>query len=159
MKYFPPSSLPSYEHPTEAPCFKRLSKAALGTPMGTEKIHVAFPYGVRLAGNEGYFLALQMIAGKVSYIRFSTRGRYWQSEDLATFTAKFGDPRNIEPLHLQNGFGARYEAIKATWMLPNGIKATYASWATESSGEFDIGTSEGERLFWEKSPAQPVTAL
>ena len=150
---------PEYEHPTTGPCYKRLSKKILGTPVGTEKVHVDFPYGERLAGNDGYGVALQMIEGRVAYLRFNTRGRNWEQEDLATFTAKFGTPAKVEPIHLQNGFGAKFEALKATWRPAPGVTATYASWADDKYGDFGVGTEAGEKLFWTIVSPLPTRAL
>lgn len=155
---FMESPFPAYEPAVGGPCYKRLSKAALGTPIGTEKVHIAFPIGERLAGNDGYDAAVQMIAGRVEYLKFRTRGREWQDDDLATFKQKFGTPVSITPVQLQNGFGAKYEALKATWQPAPGIVATFESWISDSGGNFGVGTPEAERLFWQM-PALPAKPL
>lgn len=152
------SPFPAYEPASGGPCYKRLSKTLLGTPISTEKVHIAFPIGERLAGNDGWDVAVQMVGGRVEYLKFRTRGRAWQDEDLATFNQKFGAPLIVTPITLQNGFGAKYEALKATWQPGAGIVATFESWVSDTGGTFGIGTPEAEQLFWQMPtlPAKPL---
>lgn len=143
----PSAVLPAYEAPSAGSCYKRLHTSVLGTPLGTEKIHIEFAGSERLAGSAGVGVVAQLIGGRVAYIRFNTRGLDWQQEDLATFTAKFGKPETVKTLPLQNGFGAKYQAIEATWLPTPQLRATYTSWINDKYGDFGVGSEEGERLF------------
>lgn len=149
---------PKYEEPSTEPCYKRLAKERLGTAIGTEKLHIAFPVSQRLAGSDGTSVAVQMIDGRVQYLRFGTRGRFWQDEDLEIFKAKFGEPETVQPVALQNGFGARYTALEASWTPTSGLVARFESWVSDRAGNFEIGTPEAAKLFWDM-PKQPTRAL
>jgi hypothetical protein len=136
-----------YKFPVAAPCFERLAQQGQGNSPVNEIVNVQFPLKERLAAAADNAVVVQLLHGKVEFIRFNTKGRIFQDEDLATFSAKFGKPTSAKPVALQNGYGAEFEALIAIWKITPTVTATYSSFAGSISGKygsFSIGTEQGK---------------
>jgi hypothetical protein len=136
-----------YKFPDTAPCFERLTRQGLGDSPLNEIVHVQFPLKENLATVADNVVVVQILDGKVEFIRFNTKGRVFQDEDLAIFSAKFGKPTSAKPVPLQNGLGARFEALIAIWKITPNVTATYSSFGGNIGGkygDFSVGTARGK---------------
>jgi hypothetical protein len=136
-----------YKFPDNAACFERLTRQGLGDSPVNEIVHVQFPLKDRLATAADNVIVVQLLDSKVEFLRFNTKGRIFQDDDLAVYVSKFGKPTFLKPVALQNGFGAKFEALTALWKITPAITATYSSFAGDINGrygDFSIGTTRGK---------------
>ncbi|WP_242121962.1 hypothetical protein [Sphingomonas lacusdianchii] len=54
-----------------------------------------------------------------------TRGQPQQAAMFAQLRGKLGEPTSTTADALQNGFGAKYESLRATWSLPQTVTAVF----------------------------------
>ena len=137
----------SYKYPDVNPCFERLNRQGLGDAPINETVHVQFPLKDRLATAADNTIVVQLIDGKVAFIRFNTKGRIFQDEDLVIFTNKYGKPTTVRAVPLQNGFGAQFESLIAVWRINRNVTATYSSFSGGLGGrygDFSVGTAQGK---------------
>lgn len=117
----------SYLGPKQGYCFKPTSSEEIAQPLvpirsfsGTqglvyasgERPSVIFP-GV------GVDAFVDLIDGRLEGVRFKTQGIQSQQQDLETLISKYGKPTSSKTTKLQNGYGATFDNISASWRLKN----------------------------------------
>lgn len=68
---------------------------------------------------------VQLVAGKVAGLGVNTSGIETQRSDYAALVRKFGRPTRKALVPMGNAMGATFDAIRATWNLPNGTRVSY----------------------------------
>ena len=104
-----------YAPPTTSTCYRRGDRSKSGTsePLAFDTLELQF-----LKGREpalGYGVNTLVIDGKVHAIKWSTRGVAQQELVFASLKDKFGVPAAFALETKQNGFGAEYKSIRASW--------------------------------------------
>lgn len=150
-----------YAPPTAGPCYRRDDRSKSGTaePMVFENIDIQFP--VASAPALGYGFSALVMDGKIQAMRWMTRGQGQQEAMLATLKGKFGEPASLKADPLQNGFGAKYESIRATWSLPQTVTVIFQGIADRiDQGKVEIMSEEARaRVMGELSKADKSTPL
>lgn len=80
----------------------------------TGNARVKFAYGELPYWTGGQFV-IELINGKLEGISMGTAGFASRSVIIEALTRKFGDPNVINPMPLQNAFGARYDGSILQW--------------------------------------------
>ena len=114
-----------YAPPTAGPCYRRYDRSKSGTnePMAFENIEIMFP--TTSAPAIGFGFTALVLDGKVQAMKWITRGQAQQGAVFEALKTKFGAPSATTADTLQNGFGAKYDSIRATWSLPQTITVTF----------------------------------
>jgi hypothetical protein len=114
-----------YAPPTSGPCYRRDDRSKSGTaePMTYENIDIQFP--VATAPGVGFGFSALVLDGKIQALRWMTRGQPQQAAMFAQLRGKLGEPTSTTADALQNGFGAKYESLRATWSLPQTVTAVF----------------------------------
>jgi hypothetical protein len=86
-------------------------------------LELQFPQGSGPA--LGYGVDALVIDGRVHGIKWFTRGVAQQELVFASLKEKFGEPAEYALEMKQNGFGAQFKSIRASWMLPGTITVVY----------------------------------
>jgi hypothetical protein len=117
-------SVDPYDYGTSEVCYKRTGSRAMSSePPLDELVNIQFPSGKepQLASS----VSAKIIGGTVQEIVFSTHGIATQGLVLAALEQKFGNPDTQNTRTEQNGFGAKFDVINASWMVPNDISVTF----------------------------------
>lgn len=114
-----------YAPPTTGPCYRRDDRSKSGTaePMTFENIDIQLP--VATAPGVGFGFSALVMDGKIQALRWMTRGQPQQTAMFALLRSKLGEPTSTTTDALQNGFGAKYESIRATWSLPQTVTVVF----------------------------------
>jgi hypothetical protein len=96
---------------------------------------ITFPSGAmpRYTAGDGW---LDVDGDAIVRVTVKTAGIAAQDGALEAMTAKWGKPTKVQRTPMQNGMGARFSVIYATWKLPAGYTA-------EVNGVIGGDTSEG----------------
>ena len=119
------SAIYPYARPTSGSCYWRADRSKAGTaaPLAFENVDIqfatanapAFAYGIRAL----------VIDGRVQAVQWTTPGLARQEAILAQLTSKLGAATKTELVTKQNGFGAKYESVVASWSLPQTLTAVF----------------------------------
>jgi hypothetical protein len=122
------------------PCFRRRNRQGTGDPFDPiESIEVSYPETLKVAWSNN--LGVMMVDGRIASIGMQTGGELSQENDLVTLTAKFGPPSLLNRDLTQNGFGAKFIRIRATWNFGNGVEGQFFGFrGTRTEGAFGINT-------------------
>lgn len=103
--------------PGAAPCFQHRFYEATANPEIEKNAVVRVIWAL-----DGYpsisrqnSAGVLVLDGQVHRIWFFTRGLQFQKDDIAALIDKFGKPTNVDFKNMQNGFGATFESLIATW--------------------------------------------
>jgi hypothetical protein len=132
-----------YDRPTNSPCYQRWTNEFSTGPLVREGVTISFPLSERPELLIDWKVSAFVIDGSVQLITFRTLPFRFQDTILDTLKRKFGEPSSLDPVSLQNGFGARFEALTAVWHPSQTITATYSSFTSDEGGDFTIGTPAG----------------
>lgn len=151
----------SNARPKSGACWGHKLENRIGTPLTDGVVYVLFDFWEPMDPMISNRIEVQILGGKVQYLRFETGGLKTQAVDAANLIAKFGKPFKMDRLPLQNGFGAKFEALKVDWNISKIITATFVGWSEDGgNGFFSIGTNAGERAFFTpadvKKPSIPL---
>ncbi len=138
-----------YREPVGGPCYERLAaKAATNAPLMDEVVFVHFPAATRLQVAIDNTINVLVSDGRVEWIRFATGGLSTQEDDVAALQQKFGPPTKLNHVGVQNGFGAQYQSIQATWQITSDISADLdsAGGGTTERGLATLATSKGRTI-------------
>lgn len=138
----------SNARPSAGACWGHQQEAKIGTPIADGTVSILFNFDETMPPMLWNRMEAQVLGGKVQYLTFNTQGLKTQSVDAATLIGKFGKPSKMDTLELQNGFGAKFEALKVEWRVNPSVTASFAGWSEDrGQGVFSIGTAAGERAF------------
>lgn len=148
-----------YEGPTAKPCFQRYKNEFSAAPLSSETITIRFPFSERIPLELISKWEIQAFVrnGSVDLITFETPSYRFQEMTLAALKAKFGNPSTLEPVPLQNGFGAQSQALRAVWHPTPTVKAVFSSFAGNDQGDFTIGTADGIAAYEAKNRMPAAT--
>lgn len=137
------SSFP-YELPASGVCYRRgEAVAGSGSPVSDETVTVWFSAGEQpvLARTGGIFATV--IGGRVHGVHVLTYGRTTQNLALQQLTEKFGSPATSRSAPMQNGFGATFESIQATWLPSADVSVRLEGISGPlDNGRFDVETAQ-----------------
>lgn len=132
-----------YAMPETAPCFQRYDNQFEVTPLAKELMTIRFPLSEKLEIAPLWEIQAFVINGSVELITSPTADFRFQNTVLETIERKFGKPAKLEAVPLQNGFGARFEGLRAVWHPSSTVTATYESYVSAKEGDLTIGTPAG----------------
>lgn len=90
-------------------------------PLSDDRIEIYFAHKSRPEIVSALTAYGVLRAGNLAVVGTRTGGIATQARDLAQLQGKYGTPKRLESLSLQNGMGAKYEGLVAEWELPTGI--------------------------------------
>lgn len=124
-----------YSIAKESPCYKRINaKAGSSQPLEDEGVSIDFPAGKSPSVAKFGTVSAYVMEGKVQRVYFQTYGLSSQEDVFAQLKAKFGEPSSNKMVGWQNGFGAKYDAINAEWLLGGGLAVTFIGFDTSRDG-------------------------
>jgi len=114
-----------YSPSTATTCYKRDDRSKSGTaaPLTFETLEILFPTGSEPA--LAYGVEALAIDGRVEAVKWFTRGAAQQEAVFASLKEKFGEPTAYTLDTKQNGFGAQYKSIRASWSLPQSVTVVF----------------------------------
>lgn len=111
--------------------------------------YVLFPDREKPEISDSSKLPIFVIEGNLEGINLGTAGYPVQDTVLAKLIAKWGEPQSVVPRTLQNGFGAKYKAVTATWTFEN-LFVTFQGISTDiEQGNITIRTKKGKE--WDEA--------
>ena len=123
-----------YDYGTKEICYKRIgSRAGSAEPLVNELLNVEYPFDKQ--PQLATYVSAQVVDGRVQGVTFSTHGVRTQELVLSSLEQRFGKPTNLITTTEQNGFGAKFEVIRASWAMPNDITVTFQG----AASRFDAG--------------------
>ncbi|MCB4861987.1 hypothetical protein K7W03_20555 [Sphingobium sp. PNB] len=124
-----------YSIAKDGPCYKRINAKA-GTPQAVEDeaVWIDFPAGKSPSAAKYGTVSAYVFEGRVQRVFFQTYGISSQDDVFAQLKAKFGEPSSNKLVGWQNGFGAKYDAINAEWLLGGGLAVTFVGFDTSRDG-------------------------
>lgn len=114
----------------ESPCYRRDNKTG---PLLNETIEVVFPSELKPDLTPLSHVAVHAVDGAAERISFWTHGLSSQDRVYAALVAKFGSPGSVERRAATTRYGAVFDALEASWALPDGT-------TVEMAGVFDSTT-------------------
>jgi hypothetical protein len=137
-----------YATPAKSACYQRRQNRFSNTPVSNEVVNLIYPSSEQLPFIvQSQTIEAVLVNGLVEFVAFETPGFQLQDEVLKALKAKFSAPDTVEPVPLQNGFGAKFDAIHVIWHPSPTITATYSSFAPtipgQDRGKVTVGTSRG----------------
>jgi hypothetical protein len=136
------SSLYAYGRPADrSPCYYRNHKQGTDEPLGPyESVQVHFPEQLQVATGP---VGVTVNGGRIVSIGMETRGEVFQDTDVEVLTGKYGPPKEIDRELMQNGFGAKFVRIRATWDFGGGVLGRYFGFRdTRDKGAFNLSTAD-----------------
>lgn len=130
-----------YGPPLSDICYRRGDRLKSGTndPLVFETLEIQFPAGSEPAN--AYGVDALAIDGKVHAIKWFTRGLAAQPIALASLKEKFGEPASSTVEPKQNGYGAKYDSVRASWSLPQNVTVVFEGiGATVNQGSVAVMT-------------------
>jgi hypothetical protein len=114
-----------YAPPTSGICYRRSDRTKSGTngPLAFETLEIQFAQGTEPA--LAYGVDALAIDGKIHAVKWFTRGASQQDMVLASLTQKFGKPAATSVDSKQNGYGAKFDAVRASWNLPQTVTVVF----------------------------------
>lgn len=79
---------------------------------------------------------------RVRSIKMWTEGIQSQEEDFAALVQKFGRPSTVKRTNVHNGYGARFQAMHATWKLKGAVLSLNTNTGSIDRGLLELMTSE-----------------
>jgi hypothetical protein len=141
------------------PCWKDSSGAR-----GTLATAADLPHGPRYNGSQDVQLGaaavpagvapvarILMIDGKPEEVWLTTDGPDSQGRLYQLLVAKYGKPDSTNLEQLQNGYGARYDGISATWRFQN-MTLEFDGVLSHDSGAIVARTAAGAAFMRERMP-------
>lgn len=108
------------------PCYKRDDKfAGNTTPPVDENLTIDFPMSALPEGAKWDSVYAVIIEGKVQSIGFMTYGMDSQGLVMDQLRGKFGEPMTNKIVSKQNGYGAKFESIEASWNFGSGVMLVF----------------------------------
>jgi len=130
----PIQSVPCSGWPEKVACLSApLDKQGLPKARGGE-ISMLFPTASMPRWVTGPSVRLELVEGSVEKITIYTPGTSEQQQALTDLITKFGPPSKQEIKPMQNGFGAQFDVVDATWQ-----RADWRVWFAGSLSRFDTG--------------------
>lgn len=109
------------------PCY-RLDDGKTGAITDeTQGAEILFVPGSLPALSRGSSVGAMLMDKKIEMLTIWTSGNDHRDSDLQSLREKFGQPESVQHVPWQNGYGARYESVEATWTLASGAKVYYGS--------------------------------
>ena len=124
-----------YSYSSTTICYERIgSRGGSNEPLSNEAVNVQFPFKQEPQWDTA--VSVELINGRVEGVSFSTHGVATQQLVLSSLEQKFGKPTSLTTVSKQNGFGAKFDVISASWSLSSKITVTFEGAATR----IDAGT-------------------
>lgn len=124
------------------PCYKRDDRHA-GAPNQpqNESVRIDFPMSALPEGASWDSVYATIIDGKVQAIGFNTYGLVSQQLVFDQLKGKFGTPDTNDIVTKQNGYGTKFDSIKAGWSLGDGVIASFEGTGLRTDyGIFSLST-------------------
>lgn len=113
-----------YDYSTKVICYKRIgSRAGSSGPLINEALNVEYPFEQQ--PQLATYVSAEILDGKVQGVIFSTDGVSTQDLVLSSLEEKFGKPESLTTREKQNGFGAKFDVVNASWKLQNDVSVTF----------------------------------
>jgi hypothetical protein len=134
-----------YSPSSGAVCFERLfDKVSETGPVVNDSVSIRFPAGETPELMTGLGMIGAVIDGKLEGIGFNTFGIRTQDSDIETLKKKYGDPTTLAPTKVTTRIGASFDAITATWDLPDLYVSFKSAASSIDSGLVNIDTRKGK---------------
>jgi hypothetical protein len=125
-------------------CFERETETTT-VPLNGEKL---INGSVWLLAPQGQLLGAinraRIVDGKLDQVSFSMAGAEEQDYIFGILVKKYGDPTTKNINHMENGYGARFDDIEATWSLPD-VKVILRGAITMDEGSVTIETPRPDK--------------
>jgi len=126
----------------DSPCYRR-DKAA--GPLRNETVELQFPSELKPDLTPLSHVAVHVVDGAVERVSFWTHGIDSQDRVYAALVAKFGQPAAVERRAATTRYGAVFDALEASWALPDGTTVEIAGVLDSTTrGLVQIETPKGK---------------
>jgi hypothetical protein len=135
-----------YGPATNGPCYELIigdDNKGKKLPVSTDRVMVTWPLGSMPKPMTGIYAIASIIDGTLEGISFNTLGIQSQERDLQMLTEKYGKPGSIDQPTMQNGYGAKFVAIRAQWNVDDIVVAFESAGGSSNSGIVHIDTLKG----------------
>jgi hypothetical protein len=107
----------SYSARIQYLCYQQTgAKFQPSAPIGNGPLNLKWPRGQGPEYSQGDSLYVMLVDGRVEAIRMGTFGQISQQLVYSALIAKFGQPAKSTVEQVQNGYGAKFDAIRALWL-------------------------------------------